>query len=683
MPHLYNNMAVLTMDDLVPRFFKNEKSLSVICKRSERRGYGIKRVQMGGNGRQMLIDYDSLPSHLKAYFPDPRQVDHVLLRFYKPDSEALEFYTNYRFEDDSMIDEQVVQKYTINASVLKALAVLKSERERIRISMGGSLKGILTGLAGEASTFNNHLEKGWGVRHTLPEHPARFSQTFKKFTESGYAALISKRHGNQNSRKVNDDTEELLINMFADWQTKPSFAEVNRQYEAFLDGYVEVVNQNTGELYDPKAYSKISPSTIYRYLSMWTNKVATYTVRSGDRQQLMGKFKPYHSLDAPTYAGSIISIDDRQPPFEYDKGKRMWFYVGIDLASECYTTAVWGKTKEGIILDFYRQMVRNYAAWGMSLPWELEAERSLNSSFEQTFLMPGRMFQEVRIEANNARGKRIEQYFRPLRYGIEKKAEGWLARPFARDESNQVSSGKVPYIPYDRLVQERLLDIEKWNNQPHSRHPEMTRWEYFRSRQHPELKPINWRGILRYLGEQTITSCNLGIVRLQRAEWLLATSEPGQSARIATGDKLISLMDTLEGRNIDVYWLAGNNGEILRALAYSNGRYVCELLPKPTYNRAKLEQTPADHEARALMSAYVATIEGFRKRRVKDLDGVRVTDTRPPVQGGFKMPVYTPVNGNAYNGNEEWEQPEVLPEPDTDDFNDIEKGFKTNLKDRF
>ncbi|WP_449398500.1 hypothetical protein [Chryseobacterium wanjuense] len=89
------------------------------------------------------------------------------------------------------------------------------------------------------------------------------------------------------------------------------------------------------------------------------------------------------------------------------------------------------------------------------------------------------MFQNVRIEANNARGKRIERYFGSLRYGSEKEREGWLARPHALSESNQKGSKEVPMLPYERIIEECITDIYDWNNAPHSVDPSKTRWEYF------------------------------------------------------------------------------------------------------------------------------------------------------------------------------------------------------------
>ena len=120
------------------------------------------------------------------------------------------------------------------------------------------------------------------------------------------------------------------------------------------------------------------------------------------------------------------------------------------MGSEAITVWVYGTTKEGIIDDFYRQLVRNYTEWGFNLPLELEGEMSLNSRYKDTILSPGNMFKFVRIEANNARGKRIEAYYRPLRYGLEKKREGWIARPFALSEPNQSGPSEVPIIPWTR-----------------------------------------------------------------------------------------------------------------------------------------------------------------------------------------------------------------------------------------
>ncbi len=632
MPHYWNNILVVTKEELVPTFFKTATYLSVQINRFKDKNHGIKRVQVGGNGRQLLISFDSLPVEIQTRLGDPRKLTHILERYYRIDSEAVIFYANYSFLDGTYLNDNHQRKYVVNASVLRAVIALKSEREIQRRTKSGSLSGTNKTLSDDCNSFNKVLELKHGIRHTLPENERRFIDTLKDFAAKGYESLISKKHKNKNSRKVFDNTIELLNNLFASDPVKPTATEIHRKYKLFLNGHLEIINNETGEVYQPAEFKKISDSTVKHYLARWTSKIATHAKRSGDRQVYMQKFKPYHSLVQPKFSGSIISIDDRQPPFKMPNGKRIWFYNAIDLGSEAFTCWVHGQSKEGIIVDFYRQLVRNYAEWGINLPNELEAEMSLNSSFTETFLQEGAMFNNVRIEANNARGKRIEAYYRQLRYKYEKNRAGWLARPHALSEANQQGGNKVPTVQYGEIVRGCLQDIEDWNNAPHSVHKNMTRWEVFMNTQHPNLTPTNYKGFIKHLGYHTATSCKAGIVKLNNTEFLL-----GEGGMISLGDKLVKLMERIEGANISVYWLDDNDNEVLKAFAYLNDTYVCELIKKPVYNKAKLEQTDDDLKARQLMSSYVSTIEAFGRSQIQTIDKVIVIDNSPKTPKSFVM----------------------------------------------
>jgi hypothetical protein len=670
MPHEWNNILVVTLDELVPDWFGTVNTLNSTIRRYKDKSYGIKRVQLGGNGRQMLISFDSLPRHIQDGLGDPRKCDHILEKYYKVDGEAVRFFADYRFADGTTLDMQYQEKYIINASMIKSIFALKSARETERRSKGGSLVGIMSTLCSDAISFNKTLKTKHGIEHTLPNNERRFKEALKDFEIKSYASVISGKHKNQNTRKVYDHTLQLLNSMFASDYSKPTATEIHRRYETFLSGYLTVINNDTAELYNPKDYKQLSAATVKTYLlQKWENKIGTFAARSGDRQKLMQQFKTYHSLKKPEFAGSIISIDDRQPPFKTPDGKRVWAYMGIDLGSEAFTTWVFGHNKEGLIVDFYRQMVRNYAEWGMNLPAELEAEMSLNSSFKDTLLREGAMFQHVRIEANNARGKRIEKYFDSLRYEVEKDREGWIARPFAKEEANQAGSAKVPELPFDEIIEGCLRDIETWNNMPHSVHTHMSRWEVFCQMQHPDLRPTNYQSILPYIGHTTKTSCNVGIIRLQSQEFLLA-----ENSELATGDKLISLMKEVEGYEIDVHWLRDNNGQILKALVYRGTQYICEATAKPTYHRAKIEQTAQDLANRELMSKYVATIEAFGKRQKKALDQITIIDNTPARPKTFIMPGLRKAQIE-----ENWQQPEILETADLEDEIQVQPTKRTLL----
>lgn len=678
MPHEWNNTWVVTVDELVPGHYKSLDALKKSIQRYKSKPYGIKKVQNGGGGHPMLVAFDSLPAHVQEGMGDPRKIGHLLERFYKVDQDAVTYYTDtYRLKNNESLSLKHLEEYITNASVLKACIALKEARESERRSKGGSLKGVLSTVCRDAAIFNDTLEKLHGVRHTLPLSEKRFKMTLKEFSKAGngfnYESLVSARLRNSNAKKVTDELLELLNKLFAGQGKKPTRTEVGKTYDAFLGGYVQVVDDSTGELYDPANFKPLSERIIVSWLGKWEERIATYKLRSGDRQKLMGQFKPYHSLDKPQFAGSIISIDDRQPPFEYAKGKRAWFYNGIDLASEAFTCWVYGKSKDGIIVDFYRQLVRNYTEWGFKLPYELEAESSLNSSFQNSFLRPGAMFREVRIEANNARGKRIEGYYRPLRYGVEKSRRGWLARPFALSEPNQAAAQPAPLIPYNEIIEGCLRDIEDWNNSPHSVHKDKTRWEVFAETQHPALEETNWYAILPHLGYVTRTSCHTGIIKLNNAEFLL-----GYNGEVYTGENLINAMKRVEGKTFDVFWLDDNAGKVMKALVYYQDQIICEAVPKPTYNRAKLERTERDDRNRAIMSAYVATIEGYQRRKAAGIGTVAVIDTREKtlnrkfVIGGVKR----------YEAREEKEV-EILPDIDEKIYEAPPSGFVRDLKDRF
>lgn len=678
MPHFtQNNILAATYEELVPRFYKSVISLSTVVGRDQKRGYGMRKLNNGGGGHVVLIEFDSLPSHIQDSLGDPRKGVHIMEPFFSVDKEAVSFFQNFKFSDDSSLNDEKIQLYITNASVCNAVLALKEARENEIRSKGKKPKRIWETLCSDTASFNKVLDDKYGVYHDMPDNYRRFKDKIEKYKELSYIGLIKGNHKNTNAKKVFNETIELLQNMFGTQSFKPNYKDIAKQYDGFLNGYVEVINNSTGELYNPKDFKKLSQGTIYNYLSMWESKIGTHAKRSGDRQVLMSKYKPYHSLDMPKYSGSIISIDDRNPPFEYASGQRVWFYNGVDIASQCITTWVYGKTKDGIILDFYRQMVRNYAEWGINIPHELECESSLNSSFKNTFLSEGNMFQCVRIEANNARGKYIERINEKLKYELEKKELGWLPRPFAKSEANQASSTQKKYYPYDNIVEKALTAIETFNNSPHPDQKDKTRFEYFIENQHPNIQPTNYRGIIPYLGFKTATSCSVGMVKLQGHEFLL-----GDNGKIAFGEKLINLMIIVEGSGIDVYWLDGNDGQILKAYAFNGDQYLCELIQKPTYNRATLEQTPADIENRELMSKYVATIDGFAKRKRNLLETVTVNDKTPlTLNNKFKIPQ---LHKNTICA--EIPEVEIIEENEDEYENELigfSTGFNSTFKDRY
>lgn len=638
MPHFWGNILVVTKDELVPKYFNTMGTLKSLISRYKDLPYGIKKVQKGGNGRQLLIDFDSLPKEMQDSIGDIRKMKHPLLKHWEINPLAVRYYTDdFRFDDGTPLKMDFIEEYITNASVLIALNNLKEERlAEWATKRKGKKTGLMESLRGDLITFNKYLPKIHHRSHTLEVGERHFVRLFKTFLNEdegtfNFSSLISGKLKSQNARKMTDAMIALLNQMFAGVGSKPTRTQVADKYQGFLDGEVEIINNETGEVYDPtdnKKFKPMSESSIVAWLGMWENQIGTLPLRSDNRQNIISRFVPYHSLEKVKEAGVLISIDDRQPPFYYNKNKnRMWFYMGIDLGSEAWVSWVYGENKnEAMLVEFYRQMVRNYTQWGFNLPLELECESHLNSLFRDTLLRNGAMFDRVRIEANKARAKHVERYFGKLRYEFEKDKTGWLGRPNARKEDNQRGSEKEIILPQEEIIKNSLYDIQKWNNMEHRLHKGKSRWEVFCEMQCKDTKPTNWRAILPYIGKVTKTRCRAGIVKFRSSEWLLALE-----GEIALGEDLIRLMKYVEGKEIEIYWLDANDGNILKAMVYYDDMLLCELLPKPTYARSFYEMDEVGRLNRQLMSAYENTVNGYMKQRKNQIDSLTIIDRRSVV----------------------------------------------------
>lgn len=635
----YQNKLGVKISFLVSDKNVHPRSLRLMCYRSFKKRMDSEtcrenQLRPGSFAYPSLVEFSTLHYDWQAqlilvFGKAPENIKKALFaKLYQFDQKAFEFFSEYtEGVERRRLTTEKVYEYTYNASVLNTVSLIKSQRKAFRKSLNSSCSDIWQIISTEVNNFTD-------VPHTLPVSVDGIRKKHAKYEQKSYSMLVDGRRNNENAKKVDDQLIKLFNAMFAKQNFKPTATDVARMYDSFIDGYTTVINEFTGEEYNPKEFKKLSHSTILSYLAEWENKIATHQLRGGNRQKNLGDFTPHHELELPTFAGSLLSIDDRQPPFWYEKGKRAWFYVGVDLASGCATAWVWGKSKEGIILEFYRQLVRNYTEWGVNLPDGLECESSLNSSYKETILKEGVLFQNVRIEANNARGKYIERVFGKLRNNIERFAAGWIARPFAKSEANQLGNHDVPIIPYNQLIEERCKELEDYNNSAHYSDSSITRWQYFKQNQHPDLKPTNWIALLPRLGHKTESSCHVGYVILQGKKRMIA-----ENGKIIFAEELIAKMKRIEGKSVDVYWLDGNDGNVLKAVAYVGDEYICELLPIPKYNRAKIEQTPEGLANREIQIKYAASVEAFARTQKQSIDKVLVINNTPKtLNSDFKAP---------------------------------------------
>jgi hypothetical protein len=640
MPKFFGNKVGVFKHELIGEgLFPSYDALQKKLKRDEVIEWGIKSLSRGGNGRKLVVDYDTLPKNYQELILDPRKPKHPLVPYYSIDKEIRNFYHDYTYPDGSHLLPKTLEQLIVDASVLKALVNLENARRTMRQNLGHSLKDLYKSLFEDAQSFNEYLKKTKQPQHKLNTTYRHFRNQLFCFKQDGPFSIIKDPFGKNkmNAKKRTEKVEQLLRNLFAGRTHKPTPTKVASEYQAFLAGYIDVINKATGEVYNPKEFSPISNGTITAFLSKWESKIGTDAKRSGDRQQLINENIPYHSFEMPEMAGSMVSIDDRQPPFHYNANRdRMWWYIGFDLASKAIVAWAYGKSKKELILNFYKNMVANHFKWDLQMPAEVECESSLNSSFTDTFLEDGAMFEYVTMYRNMARSKRVERFFEELRYSedFEKGRIGWLARPNARKESNQEgpklekrADGSDPnIIPYDTLVKQCFQDIITWNNMPVNKDSDVSRFDYYLQNQNPDLVATNYKSFIKDLGSYRESSCKKGIVKLNRQEWLL-----GEDGKIFTGEKLITQLKKVERKDIKIYFLDDGQGTIIKAFAYDvkTDRYLCELIQKPTYQKSKKEKTPEDAEKALLMAKYTNTVAIYQKNNKNTIEAVEIIKNKP------------------------------------------------------
>ena len=192
MPHFWNDILVVTHDELVPDFY-SKKNLNVTIYRYKSKSYGLNRVQVGGNGRQLLIEFDSLPQKVQEALGDPRQPDHILDNYYKVDPAATRFYTTYLFDDGEPLTMDAQDKHITSASILEAVKKLEIDRRTERKNKGGSLRDVNKTLWQDAMSFIDLQEKrdGESFQHNLPKKYRYFMDTFKKFKKERCSRFIA------------------------------------------------------------------------------------------------------------------------------------------------------------------------------------------------------------------------------------------------------------------------------------------------------------------------------------------------------------------------------------------------------------------------------------------------------------------------------------------------------------
>jgi hypothetical protein len=151
-----------------------------------------------------LIEWDSINRHWQSClilkFGEPKKIAQKQLfeKYYVIDVAANRFYRGYIFgEERRKLSEELIDEYTMNASVLNALKIIKEQSRTIRKNLGEQTIGNIWPMVTQEINEFRAI-----VPHTLPPSQEALRKKYAHYEKVGYKSLISLKLGTSNACKI-------------------------------------------------------------------------------------------------------------------------------------------------------------------------------------------------------------------------------------------------------------------------------------------------------------------------------------------------------------------------------------------------------------------------------------------------------------------------------------------------
>lgn len=195
---------------------KHEQTLGLISYRSlkwrlDSKSRCEKLLRRGCFNTDSLIEYSTLEREWKdkltiAFGNPPEGVKRSwFAEHYEADRAAFNYYLAHRYGDDNKkLEDHLIEQYTYNASVLNTVLKMKANRKAYAKALGIAKLDIWQSLSNDVNAFKE-------VAHNLPATKGGLRRKASQYTKDSYAALISGKLANSNSRKVSTKQQKALI----------------------------------------------------------------------------------------------------------------------------------------------------------------------------------------------------------------------------------------------------------------------------------------------------------------------------------------------------------------------------------------------------------------------------------------------------------------------------------------
>lgn len=632
--HLYNNRICIRGGWLYESNIMTKSNYKLLVHR------GIMQVlRRGARNRPALVAWDSVPAkYQKAIIDkigDPTEVEphNFLIKHIEHDKQLVKWFADYRYDGDKELATERATEYYYNTIVLRAVLKSVNSIRTKRRAAGGRTAGIWEAVSEAVNALKDRYN------HSLPPNPMSLRRKAEKFKKQGINSIIHKNYGNQNSRKVNEDLEHLLLSIYA-MPNKPYNSMTLDIYLEFLAGQIDVVDTRTGELFDRKDFYDdkgnpvlISEAAVWQYINKPDNQPILSAMRN-DFKAYNDVYRPHHNRHKPKYSLSLISMDDRDLPRPYKIGNKkqtVKAYYAYDVMSTIVVGRAYSQNKDkDLFIGVMRDMFRFLWKEGVGFPFEMEVEHHLVNRFKEDLMKAGVLFPFVRWAVpGNSQEKYSERFNGVKKMGFEKRYQTGIGRFYNKREADRLKDKKTwdetgmkrveTIYKYDDLIADDLWIIEKYNNSPHpdqKTFPGKTRLQVFRENINKELPVYDEALVARYVGNKTETS-------IRRSQYVQVQYGKYQ----IPGYEVLSKLHPNK-LTVDAYWLEEKLG-IEQVYLYQDDTFICKADKIQRYNVARAEQTEKDKELIEAQRAFVKQHDDTVKAGKKKLARVEIIERNP------------------------------------------------------
>lgn len=631
---LQGNIPAIAYSDFVPKFI-GKKNYEYHKSEGNIKAHGT-----GGNGREVFVDYLSLPPKYKAAvnaaygFGCEADMWAYLAKapirqLIQPDYKAIEYFNSYISPAGNPLSDKHLIEYPNDAAILNAFRYLLNDKQALKRVLNVQISAFWA----TACNLIDELKADPKYRNSLPTSERRLQPLYKNYIASGYEALISGRYGNTAPKKHTERIEHLIMSLYCRPGAKPYAREVHADFNLFMQGELQLVDTATGELFNPADFTtngkpiSISKTQVWNIINKPINRATADTIRNGSLYNT--KTRPIAHRHSPTYSLSKITMDDVQFPVKLKDGEVAVGYRIFDVNSGCIIGVSYAKSQgresgkdRNLFMTAIRNMFGNIVHHGMGVPAEIEVEHHISNTFKDDLLKEGYLFPFVRFcNPGNPAEKRAEHFIRDFKYRYQKKADWFIGRFYAKLEANRPNMDKaIPKLTYDELLAIDSEMIHDYNHEDHPDHPGKSRWQVLQDNQLPTLSMPNLPVMVRYVGNSTRDA-----VQIYNNQWFWAC---GTKYLVPT-----EVREKLSSKYIMPYWIAvparydefeWKEEAPAEVYIYQNGKYVARCEQVATYNESKAEATEQDVQIRRDQDAYRREFDKQVNERKARLSKIKV-----------------------------------------------------------